>query len=57
MYFSGPPTSEEQLKALQEAFKTDGALKEKLKAATDPDAVLTIAKPASITPKRPSISL
>jgi predicted ribosomally synthesized peptide with nif11-like leader len=38
--------SEEQLKALQEALKTDAALREKLKAAGDADAVVAIAKAA-----------
>ena len=38
--------SEEQLKALIEAIKTDAGLQEKLKAAGDTDAVLEIAKAA-----------
>ena len=38
--------SEEQLKAFLEAVKADTALQEKLKAATDPDAVVAIAKAA-----------
>ena len=38
--------SEEQLKAFLEAVKADSALQEKLKAACDADAVVTIAKAA-----------
>ena len=38
--------SEEQLKACLEAVKADTALQEKLKAATDADAVVAIAKAA-----------
>ena len=38
--------SEEQLKAFLEAAKADTALQEKLKGATDPDAVVAIAKAA-----------
>ena len=38
--------SEEQLKALQEAVNTDSALREKLKAASDAEAVVAIAKSA-----------
>ena len=38
--------SEEQLKAFLEAVKADAGLQEKLKAATDPDAVVVIAKAA-----------
>ena len=38
--------SEEQLKAFLEAVKADAALQEKLKAAGDADAVITIAKTA-----------
>lgn len=38
--------SEEQLKAFLEAVKADTALQEKLKAATEPDAVVAIAKAA-----------
>ena len=38
--------SEEQLKAFLEAVKADIALQEKLKRATDPDAVVAIAKEA-----------
>ncbi|QNI85947.1 nif11-like leader peptide domain protein [Synechococcus sp. PROS-7-1] len=38
--------SEEQLKAFLEAVKADAALQEKLKAAGDADAVVTIAKAA-----------
>ena len=36
--------SEEQLKAFLEAVKADAALQEKLKAATDADTVVAIAK-------------
>ena len=38
--------SEEQLKAFLEAVKADAALQEKLKAAGDADAGVTIAKAA-----------
>ena len=38
--------SEEQLKAFLEAVKADSALQEKLKAAGDADAGVTIAKAA-----------
>ncbi len=38
--------SEEQLKAFMEAVKADAGLQEKLKAATDSDAVVAIAKTA-----------
>ncbi|QBE68866.1 hypothetical protein SynWH8101_1280 [Synechococcus sp. WH 8101] len=38
--------SEEQLKAFMEAAKSDAGLQEKLKAAKDGDAVVTIAKAA-----------
>ena len=38
--------SQEQLKAFLEAVKTDAALQEKLKAASDADAVVAIAKAA-----------
>ena len=38
--------SEEQLKAFLEAVKADAGLQEKLKAAGDVDAVVTIAKAA-----------
>ena len=38
--------SEEQLKAFLEAVKADAGLQEKLKAATEPDAVVAIAKAA-----------
>lgn len=38
--------SEEQLKAFLEAVKADAGLQEKLKAATDLDAVVAIAKAA-----------
>ena len=38
--------SEEQLKAFLDAVKADGVLQEKLKAATEPDAVVAIAKAA-----------
>ena len=36
--------SEEQLKAFIEKVKADTSLQEKLKAAVDPDAVVSIAK-------------
>ncbi|QNJ06501.1 nif11-like leader peptide domain protein [Synechococcus sp. MEDNS5] len=38
--------SEEQLKAFLEAVKADASLQEKLKAASDADAVIAIAKAA-----------
>ena len=38
--------SEEQLKAFLDAAKADAALQEKLKAASDTDAVVAIAKAA-----------
>ncbi|QNI84258.1 nif11-like leader peptide domain protein [Synechococcus sp. PROS-7-1] len=38
--------SEEQLKAFLEAVQADAGLQEKLKAATDADAVVAIAKAA-----------
>ena len=38
------PMSEEQLKAFLEAVKADAGLQEKLQAAADADAVVTIAK-------------
>jgi predicted ribosomally synthesized peptide with nif11-like leader len=38
--------SDEQLKAFLEAAKADAALQEKLKTATDADAVVEIAKDA-----------
>ena len=38
--------SEEQLKAFLEAVKADAGLQEKLKAATDADAVVAVAKAA-----------
>ena len=38
--------SEEQLKAFLEAVRADAGLQEKLKAASDADAVVTIAKAA-----------
>ena len=38
--------SEEQLKAFWEAVQADAGLQEKLKAAADADAVVTIAKAA-----------
>ena len=38
--------SEEQLKAFLEAVKADAGLQEKLKAATDADAVVAIAQAA-----------
>ena len=38
--------SEEQLKAFLEAVKTDAALQEQLKATSDSDAVVAIAKAA-----------
>ena len=37
---------EEQLKAFWEAVQADAGLQEKLKAAVDPDAVVSIAKDA-----------
>ena len=41
--------SEEQLKAFLEKLKDDSSLQEKLKAATDTDAVLAIAKEAGFS--------
>ena len=41
--------SEEQLKAFMEAAKANAGLQEKLKAATDADAVVAIAKEAGFT--------
>ena len=41
--------SEEQLKAFLEAVKADTSLQDKLKAATDADAVVAIAKAAGFT--------
>ncbi|QNI56272.1 nif11-like leader peptide domain protein [Synechococcus sp. BIOS-E4-1] len=41
--------SEEQLKAFLEQVKADTSLQEKLKAAADSDAVLTIAKEAGFS--------
>ena len=41
--------SEEQLKAFMEAVNADAGLQEKLKAATDVDAVVAIAKTAGFT--------
>ena len=41
--------SEEQLKAFLEAVKADTGLQEKLKAATDNDAVAAIAKDAGFS--------
>ena len=38
--------SEEQLKAFQEKIKTDTSLQDKLKAAADAEAVVSIAKGA-----------
>ena len=38
------PMSEEQLKAFWEAVQADAGLQEKLKAAADADAVVSIAK-------------
>ena len=40
------PMSEEQLKAFLEKVKADTSLKEKLKAASDADGVVAIAKEA-----------
>jgi predicted ribosomally synthesized peptide with nif11-like leader len=40
------PMSEEQLKAFLEAVKADAELQEKLKAATDAEAVVAIAEAA-----------
>ena len=41
--------SEEQLKAFLEAVKADQVLQEKLKAATDAEAVIAIAKAAGFS--------
>ena len=41
-----PPMSEEQLKAFLEKVKADTSLQEKLKAASDADGVVAIAKAA-----------
>ena len=41
--------SEEQLKAFLEAVKADAALQDKLKAASDDDAVVAIAKEAGFS--------
>ena len=41
--------SEEQLKAFMEAVKADAGLQEKLKAASDADAVVAIAKEAGFS--------
>ena len=41
--------SEEQLKAFLEKFKADTSLQEKLKAASDADAVVAIAKEAGFS--------
>ncbi|WP_115120366.1 Nif11-like leader peptide family natural product precursor [Synechococcus sp. UW105] len=41
--------SEEQLKVFLEAVKADAGLQEKLKAATDADAVVEIAKEAGFS--------
>ena len=41
--------SEDQLKAFLEKVKTDTSLQEKIKAATDADAVVTIAKDAGFS--------
>lgn len=41
-----PAMSEEQLKAFLEAVKADAGLQEKVKAASDADAVVAIAKVA-----------
>ena len=41
--------SEEQLKAFLEKVKTDSSLQEKLKAASDADAVVAIAKEAGFS--------
>ena len=41
--------SEEQLKAFLEKVKADTSLQEKLKAASDADAVVAIAKAAGFT--------
>ena len=43
---AGQPMSEEQLKAFVEKVKADAGLQEQLKAATDLDAVVAIAKAA-----------
>ena len=44
-----PPMSEEQLKAFLEKIKADTSLQEKLKAASDADAVVAIAKEAGFS--------
>ena len=44
-----PPMSEEQLKAFLEKVKGDTSLKEKLKAASDADGVVAIAKEAGFS--------
>ena len=41
--------SEEQLKAFLEKVKADTSLQEKLKAASDPNAVVAIAKEAGVS--------
>ena len=43
------PMSEEQLKAFLEKVKADTSLQEKLKAASDADAVVAIAKEAGFS--------
>ena len=43
---AGQPMSEEQLKAFIEKVNADAGLQEQLKAATDADAVVAIAKAA-----------
>ena len=48
--------SEEQLKASLEAVKTDAGLQEKLKAASDADAVVTIAKAAGFVISADSVA-
>lgn len=41
--------SEEQVKAFTDALKADATIQEKLKGATDADAVVAIAKEAGFT--------
>ena len=48
--------SEEQLKAFLEAVKADAGLQEKLKAASDADAVVTIAKAAGFVISADSVA-
>ena len=48
--------SEEQLKAFLEAVRADAGLQEKLKAASDADAVVTIAKAAGFVISADSVA-